>query len=752
MSATPQQISQIATALAACDTYASGEPATGNGVDSFGQSYTLGDILVTLGDGRTLCTRKTVDTDTYADAVVATSTGTDAFNVPFGVGDKLIELPDGRVICIPSKDSGGAVPSAATSAGTDSFSNTYNIGDTIVVYPDGSVLCQSKVVDTAATAEIATTPGFDASGDPIAAGDEVITVPGYGSICIPTKPEKEVFEATDELPANMESITVCNDVGETINLNAGDVVPADVNGSIVVDEIDGTATWVPCKPVDRNKIEYSCINGATDTERLSKAINFVNSVGSIGTGDGGSFQILLDVPLLDIPDGSAVPAIVVDGVHVQGCGIDTTAIRSNTGEMFTIGDGVSFVDSTTLESFSFYSSSPDASLTLAKKHHGTRLTIRDVELYEIPTLLELEAAPGKVTSNIFVENVIGSVANLGQPTIWSHGNGVSAGLYMDNVRLFPNGVINPPESSQDSHAALPGTDFLRIDTQFDTILVDQTVINRYDRGVRFTADIQGRGIGNAYFTEFVADYQNTAVELNAAGGNVTKINFDDGWLNSTDGRTVNLIRSGGLLEHIVVENNDLLMSGTENVVIPAVSSGVRIRNNRIFGTGRLSANSDGIRAESTANEYEITGNEWVNSQPYYGTAGVRLPSRAIVVQGANDTYRIQNNYTRSSGAGYQIPVATSGLRERILRDNRKSDGTLPEYMTTGTIAPPASGDPYINHTGSIVDIYTRGGTVSQSYINGIQIGANQQHFTLDPGESMAIDYAAAPVFVVTYRG
>jgi hypothetical protein len=490
-----------------------------------------------------------------------------------------------------------------------------------------------------------------------------------------------------------------------------------------------------------------------DTLALNRLIAIINAA--------GHGVIALQERTYVVPDGNAVSVITVPDVHVHGMGTGTI-IQSISGTLFKFGDGAAFVQNVSVRSlrYQFPTGNTNATGRLVRLRHGVRLEVADIMLVQAPGLVEAWCEAGRIVGDITINNVTGSTANVAASVIWIHCDGATSnasGLYLGKVRLYPP-VGFPAADTTTPHPVVAGCEFLTITGNLDTAIISDTVVNRYHRGVHFTANAAGVGIGNVWFKNFVCDYAHTAVELDAAGGNISAITFDNAWLNSTDGRTIQLTRTAGLMAELRFINGIWPMSGTENLVIPSGSSGVQVEGNQIWGTGRLAA-SDGIRADAGADDYDISGNRWIDPAPFYGAGGVHTAARAIVVVGTTDAYRITDNETRG-GIGYTVATSTSGGRRRICAENRRVGGALPEYAGVASIATSggagATTNTLTNHSGQKRTYFLRG-FFWQVDVDGVPVWSgpvadgNSFSADLSPGEGLAYTFWGPGPFTLAER-
>ncbi len=198
------------------------------------------------------------DDDSYTE--IATNTGTDVFNQDWNVGDNLLILDGGDTICIADKtvnvydvissDSSINVSSSTTIVG-DSTVTIFDIGvnhnfiaainDTSFVFYDNVTGSNDTVIipaNTDSDAYISSTTGTDIYGNDFSAGDQLIELDNGDIICVPTKTAMQ--DSTWKVPtADGDTIWYHQNVKGTINsvcIPQKKCIPEDVKISWFKDE------------------------------------------------------------------------------------------------------------------------------------------------------------------------------------------------------------------------------------------------------------------------------------------------------------------------------------------------------------------------------------------------------------------------------------------------------------------------------------------------------------------------------------
>lgn len=524
-----------------------------------------------------------------------------------------------------------------------------------------------------------------------------------------------------------------------------------------------------------NVLQWGVTNDGIDsTTRFNAIVSYVNTNGTNGVNTGSGHKIYFPRGSYYFPTG--LNAFTVDGVNIIGEGKDVTLIKCKDNTVFQFGDGNVFVDSCSVRRFSAIvdtAETPTADCILVGLRHGTRLTIDDIRLNRVPGLLYAYADPAETISNIRIQNVVGQQYDSGTPLIEcfkdvvGYTSGAGAGLYLHSVRVNLDGVAAPLESDgTDAHTATANATFLRVRGFWDTIIGSDCISNRHYKGIHFTAPTTGYGITNTYFSNFVLDYTNeNAIHLEATGGNITKLNFINGWLNTSEGDTVSITRTSGLVDMIAISYSDVLMAGLNNFDIGNGCSNIKLIGNRLFGCGRKQITSSspvktshGFNVGSDCDGLVIKDNYYRDGFSYYGagtypvSSGDYDPSYGINLASVAMQFEISGNKMRGATGGYSFTagnlLATGNTEQRQIRNNYNDDNTNADYLGFGGAGLAASPATETNRTGCRVVYNIRSGTVSQISVNGQVVGnASPAQISLDHGDSITITYSSAPVVV-----
>jgi hypothetical protein len=416
---------------------------------------------------------------------------------------------------------------------------------------------------------------------------------------------------------------------------------------------------------------------------------------------------------------------------------------------------------------------PDVNLKISYLRHGTRLTLDNIKLIRVPTLLYAYADPAETISNIKISNIVGQQYDAGRALIecfkdsTGYTSGAGAGLYLNSIRVNLDGVTAPPEADgSEAHTATAGAVALFVRGFWDTIICDEVIFNRHYKGIHFQAPTSGFGITNTYFSNTILDYMGeNAIHLQALGGNITKFNFEHGWLNSSDGDTVAISRTSGLLDMITVSDTDYLMGGLHNNDVANGCSNVRFIDNRFFGCGRKqltsaspTKTSNGFNIGTDCDGLVIRGNTYRDGFPYYGAGSLPLaagdydPAIGINLASVSMQMEIRDNKMRGQTSGYgwsaSTLLSTGNTEYRSFGNNFNDDNTKAEYLGFGGAAVATSPATETNRTGCQITYYFRSGTITSITVNGQLVANNTDtSVTVDHGDVIEVTYSVAPTVV-----
>jgi hypothetical protein len=317
--------------------------------------------------------------------------------------------------------------------------------------------------------------------------------------------------------------------------------------------------------------------------------------------------------------------------------------------------------------------------------------------------------------------------------------------------MFVQGV--PVPASYGSHTAVDGTDFIKCQGSWDTILVNSVTCNRYDRSLNFLNDVDGT-VNNIKISQFYGDYSKRGAIFGApseAAGtnNTTLISLSQCWFVSIngDGLTFTVDTLGGVSNVELNEVQTGLCSGDGiKFQCPATAiKNVDVTNCLNFGAGGGGAGS-GLLLDGVS-DITVSGGRYGIAQS--GT----LASQAVdgvKVTAACRRYGITGVHADGSSSDYSIANPAAQAAGCLVSGNFNLSGTRPSYATDpASETAPASGAGYTNSTPFIQTAYGWGGTVTAFRRNGIKVAdSGNSVIRLAPGDSWSSLYSVAPALLL----
>jgi hypothetical protein len=469
-----------------------------------------------------------------------------------------------------------------------------------------------------------------------------------------------------------------------------------------------------------------------DTAAFNAAIAYVNAIGGTTDREGNTGITIF------IPDGrykitAALTPITASSVTITGASrTGTSLILSATGATFTFGDptrtklpfGLSIIN------LKFeYLADPPAGAMILNISYGFEIVLQDLQVVRIGTLVSCGTSGDNIAGGVTLRNIKGSVANTGQATVILR---YGAGLVMADCTMFVRGVLPPVHPAPMTTVA--NTNIINaINCSWDTVLVSNCLFERF---ATFIAAYESTGIlQNVFVSNCIFDYFSSDVfYLEVAGGAISTVRVIGTWLSSWSANCI-LITGSGLNDYhdfdVIASTSGLSALNYSNTSAKNNRFKMSIASNNRLGTAaaavNIAANSTGFTLTSCRGNDDNGAGTWRNA---YG-----------VLVGANaDNYIISDNNITGTTASYNLAANTAASKARQIRDN-----TNASYAGFSALAVPASAATVSNTSGTTWDIHIHGGTVSAISKNGTSLaGMTSGHIRLDPGESFAISYSAAP--------
>jgi hypothetical protein len=363
----------------------------------------------------------------------------------------------------------------------------------------------------------------------------------------------------------------------------------------------------------------------------------------------------------------------------------------------------------------------------------------------VNTFLQVGSAPGgSFGYNINCRDIDGYAYNSGKPTFRVN---TCAGLYLDGVRMYVNGVGVPTEDRVSTMTTVSGTNFIQIDGTIDTLIVSgSTSCNRYWSGIY--ASLPGYIFSNCFVAPTVIfDYcADDAIGLHAvtnASGGIVNITIKSQYIFSWSGNGI-AISGDNQVACVDLSSCYVRCSGKNGISLAGQGTRqVDCKGVHINGSNRINGGYAHIRvAANTPGPFSFDG-----------SYGEQLPGGLGLAWNADygiDIPADQNYYSicgcRFSGAikNYRIGVNTSNSFERHVNNNQLADYF--NFQTTGNfVAPVATATTWFNWSPFTVQVMFR--FLDDYVVNGQQIGPGAVGntfgtVTLGPGESFT-PYAAA---------
>ena len=294
MAATEEQVSQIATALASCDTvdgYSLIGVADETTVDVNGDPIAAGAETIDFydGDGEYLYSCEKEGPDGWAELGVAGEETVDINGDPIAPGTEVIDFYDADGVYVASCEKavadGYAVQGIADADTVDANDNPIDPGEPVIHFYDGDDnylnSCLKESADGWGEQGVAGVDTVDSNGDPIAPGTEVIDFYDangeYVDSWISYTPEQELYGPGDDLPDTLVgSVDVNLDDGSVVTLSASDTIPVNATGDVFVDEVTGEAACIAAKHVfkdcEGNLIDPSSETWLTDQRMAAQQV------------------------------------------------------------------------------------------------------------------------------------------------------------------------------------------------------------------------------------------------------------------------------------------------------------------------------------------------------------------------------------------------------------------------------------------------------------------------------------------------
>lgn len=142
-------------------------------------------------------------------------------------------------------------------------------------------------------------------------------------------------------------------------------------------------------------------------------------------------------------------------------------------------------------------------------------------------------------------------------------------------------------------------------------------------------------------------------------------------------------------------------------------------------------------------QLDSVGNCIVNGNVING--GTNKYYHGIKLLGTSENCHITNNLINPGCTSSKVYNTSSGTYNKI--SNNKSVNPK-GFFTPSTV--PTAGTPWTNNTAYDLEVYISGGTVQNVYINGTITGLTSGSFNVGIGETLQVDWSAAPT--IKFKG
>lgn len=490
---------------------------------------------------------------------------------------------------------------------------------------------------------------------------------------------------------------------------------------------------------------------ANDTAAFNEAIALANAVGATGSSGMETNSVTISLPdgAYDLSNGLS-EYIKKDNIFFCGSSPDGAIIKGSAGTIFRWG---AEADPTVpngggLKNIKFlYPTAPNPNAICVDLPNAVRQSFTGIRLRNVNRFASLGSATKQAIA-IGFSDVRGWVYNSGLPT-YDLVNG--AGFYLEQSVMFVQGV--PVPSTYGTHTAVDGTDFIRCQGKWDTILVNSVTCNRYDRSLNFLNTLNNV-INNIKISQFYGDYSKRGAIFGAPVGatganNTTLISLAQCWFVAIngDGLTFTVDALGGVSNVTLTEVQTTLCSGDGiKFQCPATAiKDVDVTDCSNLGAAGGGAGS-GLLLDGVA-DITVKGGRY--GLPQVGVLAAQAVD-GVKITAASRRYNVSGVHATGSASDYNIVDPAAGPAGCLVAGNHNTSGTKPTYATNPTSAAvPASGVDYPNTSPFRRIAYGYAGTVTAFRHNSIAVaGAGNSTIILDPGDAWSSVYSAAPQLLI----
>ena len=496
------------------------------------------------------------------------------------------------------------------------------------------------------------------------------------------------------------------------------------------------------------RIDVVAAHGADRTGVASASAAVDAAIAAANTA-GGKVEIYFPPGSYNLTAG-VTTAITTSHVHVVGGGMGVTTLLGGSNTLFAWGNGgAATVVGGGMRDLSLTYTSPATSSRAVHINGASSQKFARLFLDNVRTLARLGESGALAAAPSF-EHVYGATDPAANSVVLDAAFG--SALRLSDVVVNAKGVGFPADTTT-PHPAAAGTTFLRLGQGgWDTVHAHGVITNRYDRGLDIDASA-AVVLTNMWFTNCVFDYSKShgiRIRANNAGSNIRSLYFTACWAVGTDGHSVEVLGTAGLLKHIhftdcvgrqAGQNNWRVSgSGLEDVSLTACHG---------LGANRLAASNAGSLQDDTvilASNVTIRGGRFGEDGSSY--TGFTCQGRyGITLGGDVLAYLVRDAEVSGVTDAFQLGANTSGSKRRLVTGNKTPTGA-PSYATTAAFTAPTSNVEQTHMAATVDRLMVFGGTVTSIQVNGVEVGTTgPATVTLSPGDTWKLIYSAAPTVV-----
>lgn len=480
---------------------------------------------------------------------------------------------------------------------------------------------------------------------------------------------------------------------------------------------------------------------AVDVTAFSAAVAWANAR---GTASGGVTIRIPDGGY--VIDGSITP-IVASGVYFKGDSISgASLLASAPASIFTWSGGA--LEGGLVNMTITYPAAPTAGAAVATLSNASQQQFLNIDVRNIPTFLELGTSSGAPANAINVDNIVGTVNNLGQADIrcrW--GNGLFIGAWDTSVL----GVGVPASNRTSTMTTVSGKNFIElVDGSWDSIQLSPLVqTNRYWSALYVNAP--GSVIQNIWMAG-VFDYNSSdAISLNSplnAMGVVGNVNIAKGtWLVSWSGCGILCTGNNGNQNHDF-SGAYIPIAGLHGISLTGSATlGIKMDGVKIANVNRIAGNYSCVDIEAGVTRFSLnnaTGrNDTVSGLGWSATYGLSIAADV-------DDYSVQGCAFQGTTKNYNLAANTGGSTSRFIGANQFAD--YAGFQTAGIYVKPSTGGAFTNTAATTVEVTATGMNNGISKDAQAFAGVTSGTWSIGPGESLTVAYTGTSAMYFDVKG